>query len=197
MVAKIRLLNVFTVMVFWGIISSCATTTKQAVYMDTAFDALDNEEWALLPALDLRVEKKGEINVEKHIRQAAFKKLQKKGYNINYSDDMGGIQNPTEEELRTGDASWIKRLGPSDKRMIMVLSLSDVSTKLTFGSTGNAELSGFLFDKTEGKIIWRDKGIGRAGQGGLLGMVMKGMMDEDAIKVALDDLLASIPKCSE
>jgi len=79
----------------------------------------------------------------------------------------------------------------------MVILLIDVNTKLTFGSTGTAEVAGFLYDVESEKMIWRDKGIGKAGQGGLVGMLMKGMMDEQAISMANYNLVASIPKCSE
>jgi hypothetical protein len=75
----------------------------------------------------------------------------------------------------------------------MVLVLDDVVTKLTFGSTGNAEVSGFLFDKQAGEIVWRDKGIGKVGQGGLLGMAMKAGMDGAAIDAAVGNLIASVP----
>jgi hypothetical protein len=76
----------------------------------------------------------------------------------------------------------------------MVLMLVDVATKLTFGSTGNAEVAGFLYNKEAGTIVWRDKGIGQVGQAGLMFMLMKGAMAGSAIDVAMNSLLSSIPK---
>ena len=79
----------------------------------------------------------------------------------------------------------------------MVLSLVDVKSKLTFGSTGNAEVAGVMYDKESGTITWRDKGIGQVGQGGLIGMAFKGMMANSAISAALHNLLSSFPAQSE
>jgi hypothetical protein len=43
-------------------------------------------------------------------------------------------------------------------------------------------------------MIWKDKGIGKTGQGGLIGMAMVSGMADQAIRMALRDLLASIPE---
>ena len=124
--------------------------------------------------------------------------MKSKDYQVTVSDDLGdGIEQILEDDLREADGEWIKRLGPAKSRWVMVLMLVDVTTKLTFGSTGNAEVAGFLYDKETGTLVWRDKGIGKAGQGGLIGMCMKGMMDEAAISNAMNNLLASIPESPE
>jgi hypothetical protein len=96
--------------------------------------------------------------------------------------------------LKAANPTWIGELKPDDARLILVIELIDVQTKTTFGSTGNAEVAGYLFDKDSKKMIWHDKGIGQVGQGGLMGMAMKAGMDEDAIRMALASLMSSIPK---
>ena len=76
----------------------------------------------------------------------------------------------------------------------MVVCLDDVTSRMTFGSTGNAELSGYLYDKQDGKLVWQDKGIGQAGQGGLAGMMLKGTMKGQALNIATGNLMRSVPK---
>ena len=76
---------------------------------------------------------------------------------------------------------------------MLVVCLDDLASKITFGSTGNAEVSGFLFDKEKGELVWAGKGVGQAGQGGLMGMTMVGMMKGEAIGSALYNLLSGIP----
>jgi len=163
--------------------------------MDTGFQPAALDEIVVLPALDNRIDKTIDVNIEKQIREVGVKSLERKNYQVTVSDDLGnGIAGILEDDLRAADSEWVKRLGPAKSRWVMVLMLVDVTNKLTFGSTGNAEVGGFLYDKQAGTLVWRDKGIGKAGQGGLLGMCMKGMMDEAAISNAMNHLLASIPE---
>lgn len=173
--------------------AGCAIPVKQAIHLDAEFKAPEISEITLLPTLDLRVDRDVNVDTQKAIREDGMSRLKKKGYQVVLHDNLGGMAEITEYDLKSGDPNWIKRLGPSEARWVMVLVLVDVKTKLTFGSTGNAEVAGFLYDKERGVIVWRDKGIGQVGQGGLVGMMMKGMMDDQAISAAMFNLLSSIP----
>jgi hypothetical protein len=151
-------------------------------------------EISILPPVDLRPEKKIKVNFEKQIRGVAAANLKKKSYANLLCDNNGSVGQLIDEDIKAGAPEWIKRLGPEGARYVMVLCLVDVTTKMTFGSTGNAEVAGYLYDKESGTTIWHGKGLGQSGQGGLMGMAMKSMMDEDAISFAMGSLLASIPK---
>lgn len=178
------------------LVAGCAVPyVKPAIFMDTGFQPAALDKIVVLPALDNRIDKTIDVNIEKQIREVGVKSLERKDYQVTVSDDLGdGITQILEDDLRAADIEWVKRLGPAKSRWVMVLMLVDVTTKLTFGSTGNAEVGGFLYDKQAGALVWRDKGIGKAGQGGLIGMCMKDMMDEEAISNAMNNLLASIPE---
>ncbi len=76
----------------------------------------------------------------------------------------------------------------------MVLVVGELSRKITFGSTGNAEVSVAVLDKQAGNVVWKDKALGRAGQGGLMGMLMVSMMDDDALAQALGQVMYKFPK---
>lgn len=172
---------------------ACAVPMKQAIHLAPAFQPPAVGEIRVLPVVDARVDKQQKTDIEKHVRGAAVKTLEKKGYRATSTDDRGAAGEIAEEDLKSSDASWVKQLGPSDARFVMVLAVLDIKTKLTFGSTGNAEVSGVLYDKTAGVALWRDKGIGQAGQGGLAGMLFKGTMDESAVSAAMFNLFASLP----
>jgi hypothetical protein len=174
-------------------VAGCAPS-KTAIYLDPSYPELGIDVITLLPAIDARVDTTEEVNVQEQIREKGKDKLEGKGYEVTLSDITGNAGQITEDLLKSGDSQWIERLGPPEARWTMVLMLVDVSTKLTFGSTGNAEVVGYLFDREKGTIVWRDKGIGKVGQGGLLGMVLKGAMDEEAISEAMNDLMSSFPK---
>jgi hypothetical protein len=175
------------------LVSSCTAPLKPAILRDSAFQESPPSAITLLPAIDVRFDKEIEVNLQKQIRDAAKGLLEKKGYLVRTTSDLTATAGITEDDIKLGLADWIKQL-PSDDRWVMILVLVDVKTQLTFGSTGNAEVAGALFDKVNATTIWRDKGIGKSGQGGLLGMAMKGMMDEQAIAMAVGNLMASIPK---
>jgi hypothetical protein len=161
---------------------------------DPRFLAID--QITIIPAVDLRAGKKDTVNLEK-LDKMAEGVLKRKNYSAARTDNKGIIGDIAEEDLNDAKPEWIKRLGPADARWVMVLGLNDVHSKMSFGSTGNAEVVGFLFDKQDGSVLWKGTGIGQAGQGGLLGMAMKGAMSEAAIETAVGNLLNDIPKLSK
>jgi len=194
---RLRLISKFSIsFVLAALFVGCATKLKQACYLSPDFQLSTIDKIVILPPVDLRIDKKIKVDLEKQIRKPAAKILKKKGYQVVLSDNLGDIGQIFDEDLKKADPDWIQHLGPRGTRYIMILCLVDVYTKLTFGSTGNAELAGYLYDKNAGILIWHDKGIGQVGQGGLIGMLMKGVRDEEAISKALEDLLASIPRTS-
>jgi hypothetical protein len=180
-------------MVFLLFLTSCMAPYKPPIFLGPGFEFNSIDKLIILPPVDARVEKKVNVNLDKQLNGAAEKILRKKGYRTELSTTVGEVGAVTEEDLKDAKPEWIKRLGPAEARWVMVLVLVDVATKLTFGSTGNAEISGYMFDKEAGQMVWKDKGIGQAGQGGLAGMLMKGMMDEEAIGNAIASITASIP----
>ena len=176
------------------LLSGCAAPLKKGIYLAPDFQSGAVSEIDVLPAIDARIDKGIEVDLEKQLRGEVESLLKNRGYKVSNSDRTDDIGQITEDELKSGAPELIRRLGPPGARHVMVILLLDVKTKLTFGSTGTAEVAGFIYDKEAEKLIWRDKGISKIGQGGLLGMAMKSMMDEQAISMANRNLVASIPK---
>jgi hypothetical protein len=56
------------------------------------------------------------------------------------------------------------------------------------------EITLTIVDRQTKRIVWRDKGVGRAGHGRLIGMTMVGLMDSEALEDALNQVLTKIPK---
>jgi hypothetical protein len=152
------------------------------------------EQIVILPAVDARAGKKGRVDLNRWLRKSAQKDLKRKNYSVSLSDSTGDVGEIVEEDLSGPTPQWIKRLGPPDSRWVMVIGINDVHSKTTFGSTGNAEVFGALYDKEAGSVLWNGKGIGQVGQGGLMGMAMKGAMSASAIQIATLNLLHEIPK---
>lgn len=148
----------------------------------------------ILPVVDARAGQKGKVDLNSALRKTAQKNLKSKNYAVIVSDSIGNVGEVVEEDLNDAKPEWIKRLGPPEARWVMLVGLRDVHSKITFGSTGNAEVFGSLYDKDSGSTIWSGTGVGQVGQGGLLGMAMKGAMSTSAIQTATFNLLGSIPK---
>jgi len=51
-----------------------------------------------------------------------------------------------------------------------------------------------LYDKETATLVWKNTGIGQAGQGGLMGIAIKGISKSEAFSNALRNLLVGIPK---
>lgn len=168
-----------------------AAKKKEKLPPDPRFTAI--ESISVLPIVDARAGKKAGVNLE-NLQGGVVKVLKKKHYTAGAASTSGEAREIAIEDIEGAKPEYVKKLGPSSERWVMVVFLDDVVSKITFGSTGNAQLSGYLFDKDSGDLIWQAKGVGQAGQGGLMGMTMKGMMKGAALNAAMYSLLASIPK---
>lgn len=159
---------------------------------DPKFLAIEKIE--ILPVVDARAGRKDSVDVDKYLRGTVGKNLTSKNYAVTLNDSTGSVGEIAEEDLDGAKPDWIRRLGTSDSRWVMVVGIRDVHSKTTFGSTGNAEVFGLLYDKDSGSVVWKGEGRGQVGQGGLLGMAMKGVMSASAIQAAAFNLLKDVPK---
>jgi hypothetical protein len=183
---------VFLVWVLAGIGAvECAAKKKPPVPVDPKFTAIQNI--SVLPIVDARAGKKADVNLEKLQGSVVNVLVKGKHYPANAAGGTGEAGKIAEEDLQQASPSFLKKLGSAEARWVMVVCVEDVAAKMTFGSTGNAEVSGYLFDKEGGQVVWSGKGVGQAGQGGLMGMAMKGMMKGEAIGAAISNLLAGLP----
>jgi hypothetical protein len=158
---------------------------------DPRFASID--QVVVLPVVDNRAGKKDKVSLDS-IRKAAIENLKHKNYTVTEADKVGTVGDIAEEDLNDANPTWVKRLGPPDSRWVLVIALDDVHSKITFGSTGNAEVVGFLFDSQDGTLVWKGTGVGQAGQGGLMGMAFKGFMSGAALDNAMANLMSGIPK---
>ncbi len=173
-------------------LASCVRPNRTALYWEHRVPAKEIGALVLLPALDSRIDRRVDINLDQQVLAVSITVLDERGYAASLGVMPADVGEVSIDELPTADASWIKRLAPAG-RWVMLLGLVDVTKTMTFGSTGNAEVAGFLFDTQQGLLVWRDRGVGQVGQGGLLGIMLTEKMDDWAIEDALNNLFASLP----
>jgi hypothetical protein len=176
-----------------GLLSSCATT-KPADFIAPGFNAVNVESVHVLPIIDHRIDQSKQLNLDEWVIPQAEKSLKNNGYLYEVHRDRSLISSITRDALETSNRDFITSLPPESARWVLLLVLEDSSAKLTFGSTGSAEMSGYLFDKKNCELCWRDKEVSQTGQGGLLGMAMVGVMERSAIEIAANHILLALPK---
>jgi hypothetical protein len=142
---------------------------KTPVFQAAGFSATAVDEVVLLPVVDLRPDKSVGLDVKASALSSAKSTLKQKKYKFSVHSDEAQVANLAPEDLEKPKPEWVKSLNPANGRWMMVVAVNDLVKKVTFGTAANAEVSAYLFDKESGKCVWRDKGIGQAGQGGLIG----------------------------
>lgn len=175
--------------------SACTPRVITPLYQDAEFAATHiTEPVYLMPVVDLRLDKTKNLHLDDNARKWLSPGFEKKGYGRpRLVADRKMVEFLMEDDFTQPDSGLLATLGPSDARWLFCPVLHDFKSKITFGSTANVEISGYIVDKKRGKIVWRHKGIGQAGQGGLIGMAMKGMVEEEALDSALLTLLSAVP----
>ncbi len=175
------------------LLASCATTIPKPLYSAADFRLESIDTVYILPVVDARPDKKLNLNLDK-LQETMASNLKSKRYQAIALPDRNLMAGITDEDLREPSPDWIKGIGPSEARWVMVLAVGDLSRKIVFGSTGSAEVNLAILDKQTGTVVWRDKALGRAGAGGLLGMLMVSMMDHQALATAVGQVMDKIPK---
>jgi hypothetical protein len=174
------------------LIAACGPGMRPALFWRDAVQAHQIDSISVLPAIDGRIDRSIDVDLDAQLVDETIRLLRERGYVATRVSADAYDPALRLDELAHADAATIKELAPAG-RWVMVVGLVDVTTSLTFGSTGNAEVAGYLFDTTDGSLQWRDKGVGQVGQGGLLGMALIANMDEAAIADALQKMIAGIP----
>lgn len=173
--------------------TACVTTVP-ALFMQDDFNTLKIDKIHLLPTLDLRIDTTKKLNTDKWVHTSFKKALKKKSYATIPHTQRSMIANITEESLLDTSNAWLTNIKIEGAKWLLLPVLHDVSTKATFGSTGNAEMSALLFDLEQQVLVWKHKAASKVGQGGLIGLAMKGAMAQEAIQTASSQLVLAFPK---
>jgi hypothetical protein len=174
------------------LLSACSTTTPQPLRSAGGFSPVSMDTVYVLPVVDARTDKKLDLKVDQ-LQKTVTDSLKRKRYDTVVLSGSHLLAGLTDEDLRDPTHDWIGQTGPSEARWMMLLVVTELSRKLTFGSTGNAEVSLAILDRHQGTVVWEDKALGRAGQGGLLGMMLVSTMDDEALATAVRQVMHKIP----
>jgi hypothetical protein len=173
-------------------LTGCATIPP-ADFMAPGFMPSQIDTLYVMPFVDHRIEKQKELKLDRIIDNVVVYRLKKKKYAFSIEKDDALIEKVSRDSLEILAPDWISILGPPASNYVLMLVLHDSSSKLTFGSTGNAEVTGYLFDKMNSQVIWRKKHASRVGAGGITGMLVKSKMELSAVHAATDIIMTTLP----
>ena len=189
---RIRLLFFICLLLIVG----CATPQK-AIYVAPSFDQINVDTITILPVFDARSQRQFEIK-ESDLQRIVYPTLEtgltQKGYMFDYSTEIG----PAEclKYGRSGNlaSDCLRNIGPSDSRYVLVLFLQDFQMRSPYGGAASAKMSGLLFDRTEGKMLWRDSENSGISQRELVGKNRGTLISNGVIQLCTSDLISSVPQ---
>jgi hypothetical protein len=179
----------------------CASTPEVPIHSDVEFgQGRIAESINIFPLIDCRIDKSVELNYEKLDR--VFMKgtvkhyLKKKDYEFEVLTDVSWVSGISADDINYPEESWIRSLGPTNSRYVLLIVLLDVQTEnKTFGKGASVEMLGLLVDKSRGVVVWRDKSSKQAGMSGSpLVMVLKNTWYYDGTLLCIGELMESFPK---
>ena len=173
-----------TVLYFAG----CATPRPK--YASQSFDAQQIDRIVVLPFLDRRVKPNPEHDFDlmcNYTLDVMIDELTSKGYRALRSGDVGAVSGYSSQHLPkkaadskdadsvdpgSADVEWVKNLGPSSDRWVLVPVFEDLSTQFQLVQfSAKAKISAYLFDRNAGELAWKNVGA-YEDQVGLLGAAM-------------------------
>ncbi len=174
--------------------AGCASAPPPAEFVapNLSGDAIDN--LVLLPVVDHRIDTEKELKLDKWVHNVAEARLKKSDYVFSVETNRDTIAAVTRDGLEEADPEMIADIGPDGSRWVLLLVLHDASSKMTFGSSGGAEMTGYLMDKETNEVVWRNKEFAEFSMGGLMGMTMKGQMQRGAVELVTDKVLKVLPE---
>jgi hypothetical protein len=175
------------------LLGGCATVTPD--FLAPGFTAAEVDSLCVLPVVDHRIDQTKQMkNLDDWVIPLVKRRLKKKGYSYTIEKDRSLVEKVSRDSLETSTPEWIADLGPAGSMYVLMLVLEDSAKKLAGGSTGKAEMTGYLFDKSNRQVVWRKKDMERiSGGGGLVGLVALITIEHDAIVKATKKVMSAFP----
>ena len=178
------------------LLTGCAEP-QRATYVAQSFEQIPVSTITILPIVDGRQQRQFEFN-ESELQQIVYPVveagLHKKGYSIEYSDDIAGVRCLKFGRSTNLKPECLQTVGPPNSQSVLVLFLQDFQMRTPYGGAVSAKISGVLFDRPKGLLLWRDLEYAGLSQRELVGPNRNTLITNDVIQLCVEKLIASIPK---
>ncbi len=174
-------------------VASCANK-RRASFADAALVDVATDQVVLMPIVDQRENKLQEFDVGRHVRNATDKVLGKKGYTVLTSRHLDGAERPPFVGFEALTAAELSGLGPEGSELLLFIAVRDVVYDFErVGDEYKVHLSGLLVDRTNERVLWRDKSSGDTNFFGLMSLLSAPGGRYDAVYEALTNLFRTVP----
>jgi len=180
------------------LIVGCASPQK-ASYVAPSFDQVNVDTMTVLPIVDSRPQRKFEIDeseLERIVYPVADSGLNEKGYRVEYSDDSAGVQCLKFGRSLNLESECLRKVGPPTSRWVLVLFLQDFQMRTPYGGAATSKMSGILFDRSEGLMLWSDLEYAGLSQRELVGRGRNRSLTKEVLEISTGKLISSLPKRS-
>lgn len=192
---KIAILLSLSILLMVFCASGCSTVQKIPIKLDPNFSNKGIDTIILMPVVDRRPEKSAKLDFEKEILLPSKKILEKKGYTVIIPDKYSEDSSMSSEQVAEMTTEELSALGPRGASAILFIYIEDVmDSYVVLAYTFKIEATGSLIYKQERSELWRDKGIGSYGQGGLMSGMTSSMDRGVALSQCLESMLVTLPK---
>jgi hypothetical protein len=177
-------------------LAGCASAPPltKAEYLGASFDTRAIANVAVAPVLDMRVDKSEALDLDREVHIMAKESMLERGYTVVTYADRSLINTLQAQPTRDAIAPIVKDFViPDGPRHVLVFGLIDAYSKLGFGSSGNAEMFGYLVDQERHEVLWSHRAVGQSGSLGFVGMALRNLQTGAAIDFATRNLVFSIP----
>jgi hypothetical protein len=154
------------------LLCSCAAIQTEPDFISPELNASEIDMLYVMPALDFRFNKEIQFDLDKYIRRGSKGNLRNKGYACTYLNDKSIVKGIKQENIDDLNPTLLSKLGPPQARWIMLFAFEDAYISVGYGKKATGELSAYLYDKSIGKLIWKNKRIRESGSGGLVGFMI-------------------------
>jgi hypothetical protein len=180
------------------LIVGCASPQK-ARYVAPSFDQVNVHTITILPIVDSRTQRMFEVDeteLQRIVYPVVESGLNEKGYRVEYSDDIAGVQCLKFGRSLNLESECLRKVGPSTSRWVLVLFLQDFQMRTPYGGAATAKMSGILFDRSDGLLLWSDLEYAGLSQRELVGPDRNRSLTIEVLEISTRKLISSLPKKS-
>lgn len=162
------------------------------VYQDTNYNVSKTQVVYILPVVDVRIDKKKEFGKANYLRTWLNKQFEIRGYRTEYVKDLPTVSsNLSLQQLTNYTEDLNSILGDSKYKYVFLPVLAEQDFKAYgVGANSSFTIHGFIFDKVEKKVIWRNIASGENTSFGLVSILNSSLSIDEAI----GELMSGLPK---
>lgn len=213
--ANKKIFHIIVFIIIVGCLTGCVTTQ----YANKSFKSQEIDRIVILPFMDNRKNPDPRFDFAEMVSNGNTTMIRtlkyKKKYRTILSGDIGNVssysvQDLPSRDLKSGytssidpesvDPEWIKQLGPSTERWVLVPVIEEIShSNVLLQVRGKVELSVYLFNKHTGELWWQRSSKFEVYAGFIIYGVLKAapgknVLEGMALSAAVQECIKNLPK---